>query len=169
MALDQFLIGVKAAEPIKQQLLMSSPKKMEEAIRKVRQLETAQLLLRQGPGQAQPDRANTRIKVASATTGSTTSTTAATGTNTTKPGTELGQVLELLQKMELRLTELEKKQVTPSDASCWRCNSSEHRPSNCPTLVCYNCHENGHMSKFCPKKMGNHSQGSSRGRPTSSQ
>jgi hypothetical protein len=49
---------VKAAEPIKQQLFMSSPKNLEEAIRKVRQLEADQILLQQGARQAQ-DKVNT--------------------------------------------------------------------------------------------------------------
>jgi hypothetical protein len=88
MAMDQFLMGVSVCEAVRQQLLMGSPKTLGEAIRKVRQLEAAQLLLRQS-AQAQPEQ-RIKSKVASAS-------------QSVQPS-EMTKMLELLTKMETRLT-----------------------------------------------------------------
>jgi hypothetical protein len=101
MALDQFLVGVKAADYIKQQLLMSSPKTLEEAIRKARQLEAAQLLMKQGMpstiAEKSKPKAQNSIAVAAAAS----------------PLSDMSKVLELLQKMDSRITRVQGLTMQP--------------------------------------------------------
>jgi hypothetical protein len=160
MALDQFLVGVGVADTLKQQLLMSSPKFLEEAIRKVRQLESAQLLLRQS---SHPVSHHNTPKPKVAKVMVENQTVVAASATSSQP-TELSRVLSLLEKMESRISQLEKsKSEDAGTKQCWRCHGDGHGPSRCPTLECYHCHEYGHMSRFCPKKSGNEQKGLSRG------
>lgn len=160
MALDQFLVGVRIHETLKQQLLMSSPTRIEEAIRKTRQLEAAQLVLRQGTSlsthSSKPKIANVKTEKPSV---------AASLPNTSNQSTEMGKILLLLEKMESRISELEKGNVDSSRSKqCWRCHGDGHGPSGCPTVECFACHELGHMSHSCPnKESGNAKRGLSRG------
>jgi hypothetical protein len=161
MAMDQFLLGVMVAEPLKQQLLMSAPKKMAEAIRKVRQLEAAQLMLRQGAPSSTSSK-HERPRIASVAN-QPAAVVAATSPQTSQ-SSEMGKVLKLLEKMESRITQLERLKSSDSAAKeCWRCHGNGHGPHQCPTLECYHCHGSGHISRFCPQKSGNSNMGLSRG------
>jgi hypothetical protein len=164
MALDQFLIGVKAAEAVKQQLLMSSPTSLGEAIRKVRQLEAAQLVLKQGASASVEARQDTRSKskVASATL---------KDDDKSSGSSDMAKVLELLTRMNARITSLEQQgsQQPPGGArssggSCRRCGGQAHPVRNCSQAECFTCHKKGHISKDCSES-GNAKEGLARGSP----
>jgi len=150
MALDQFQVGVALDENLRQQLYISAPKTLEEALRTVRQLKAAKLVCQRTP---MADASRARGKVAPVTNYS----------ETKSEPSEMTKILELLTKMDARVTQLESR---GSSSPCWRCQGQGHRPSQCPTLECYNCHKMGHMSRECRQpRSGNSRQGASKGRP----
>ena len=165
-AKDQFLVGIRVSETIRQQLAMSSPKNLGEAVRKVRQLQAAQMLLQQGASQNTDKASKPKNQVSIA----------AAQSSTSSSSSEMTKILDLLEKMDNRISNLETTSTQSEkssggqkkDGPCWRCSNSGHVPSRCPTLECYNCHAHGHLSRFCPQKSGNASSGSSRGRQTPS-
>jgi len=153
MALDQFLSGVTLDESLRQQLFISAPKTLDEAVRKVRQLNAAKLVCQRAPSHD----SKPRVKVASATTTS------------SKPEgvSDMTKVLDLLGKMDARLSQLEQTRGHERGQKCWRCHSEGHTHTSCPTIECYQCHQKGHMARDCAHQQGNYRQGASKGGPAS--
>ncbi|XP_064645137.1 uncharacterized protein LOC135498684 [Lineus longissimus] len=151
---------------------MSSPRTLEDAIKRIRQLETAKLLLQQGARSASSGTStNIKVKVASATP-------ASNGTGSTpKTDSDLSQVLDILKKTDTRIKDLETSSASGSsrnagrgrgDGSCWNCKEFGHRARECPSIKCYTCGELGHTSPSCPQMPENSQSGSSRGGQTPS-
>jgi hypothetical protein len=63
----------------------------------------------------------------------------------------MAKVLELLTKMNDRISALEQKQQSSSSQgeSCRTCGG-KHKFRFCPNNECFSCHSKGHLSKDCP-------------------
>lgn len=114
---------------------MRTPTSLAEAIRKVRQREATQLVLKQWPviqaGANHQENQKPKAKVASASSKS--------ESHETSVSSDMSKVLELLTKMDQTITALEQKATIPNNSGdgCQNCRSwgrEPHRAGDCPAV-----------------------------------
>ena len=125
IARDNFLQGVSVSDETREKMFISQSKTLSEAVRLVRQIESAQKAS-QSCKSPQPS-SKTKAQCQ-----------AVNSASDDKISKELKEMKELVVQMNERVKQLEGQQ--------------NNRRGRQGTLVCYNCNEQGHFARSCPNK-----------------
>lgn len=140
MAKDCFLDGVRCGEGIREQLFVKQPKTLPEAVRLVRQLESARMASRSGS--FKPSQSKGYLNQV----------------NEKESDVNVDELKQLMLKINMRLETLE-NQVSQNNSA-----QRSERGRDLSKLKCFSCRRYGHYARDCPEKaQGNDSQGLSRG------
>ena len=137
LARDQFIQGVAISDDLREKVFMSQPASLVEAVRVVRQLESARKACQSVPSVEKKKSVNA---VSASADGD-------------KISTEIRELKEIVLGMNEKIRELERKAETTSTA---------RRRSD---VVCFACRQPGHFARSCPyKEGGNRGRGLPRAR-----
>lgn len=138
LAKDRFLEGVRCGDGLREQLFISQPQTLSEAVRLTRQLESARAAARSSNGEKPRSAMDSGVQK---------SREQINVVNEASKGGEMEELKSLVMQLHAKIDSLEKQQASmrPRDMG---------KPRDMSKIKCFSCQQHGHYARACPNKQG---------------